>query len=96
MRDSKGISAEQMEDFRRSFLHFDKSRNRRLEPKEFRACLLALGYGLKDDRQVGPIAQSVKLWQITRQRSEVQFPPSTDVGKEPDREMFSLVSDASV
>jgi len=53
MRDSKGIGSDQLEDFRRSFLHFDKSRTRRLEPKEFRACLVSLGYGIKDDKQVG-------------------------------------------
>ena len=51
-RDSKGISNEQMEDFRKSFLHFDKSRNRRLEPQEFKACLISLGYNIRDDKQV--------------------------------------------
>ncbi|XP_046337544.1 alpha-actinin, sarcomeric-like isoform X4 [Haliotis rufescens] len=50
-RDSKGISAEQMNEFRASFNHFDKSRNRRLEAKEFKACLVSLGYNIRDDRQ---------------------------------------------
>lgn len=50
-RDSKGISNEQMEEFRKSFFHFDKTRKRRLEPKEFKACLISLGYNIRDDRQ---------------------------------------------
>jgi actinin alpha len=50
-RDSKGITNEQMEEFRKSFFHFDKSRSRRLEPKEFKACLISLGYNIRDDRQ---------------------------------------------
>ena len=51
-RDSKGITNNQMDDFRRSFFHFDKDRKHRLEPKEFKACLISLGYSLRDDRQV--------------------------------------------
>lgn len=50
-RDSKGITNNQMDDFRRSFFHFDKDRKHRLEPKEFKACLISLGYSLRDDRQ---------------------------------------------
>jgi len=50
-RDSKGISNEQMDEFRKSFFHFDKNRTRRLEPKEFKACLVSLGYNIRDDRQ---------------------------------------------
>ena len=51
-RDSKGISEDQMNEFRLSFNHFDKNRTRRLEPKEFKACLVSLGYNIRDDRQV--------------------------------------------
>jgi actinin alpha len=51
-RDSKGITNNQMDDFRKSFFHFDKDRKHRLEPKEFKACLISLGYNLRDDRQV--------------------------------------------
>lgn len=51
-RDSKGITEEQMNEFRMSFNHFDKSRTRRLEPKEFRSCLISLGYNIRDDKQV--------------------------------------------
>ncbi|XP_067939162.1 alpha-actinin-like isoform X1 [Watersipora subatra] len=50
-RDSKGITNEQLDEFRKSFNHFDKNRSRRLEPKEFRACLVSLGYNIRDDRQ---------------------------------------------
>jgi actinin alpha len=50
-RDSKGITNEQMDEFRKSFFHFDKTRSRRLEPKEFKACLVSLGYNIRDDRQ---------------------------------------------
>lgn len=50
-RDSKGISNEQMDEFRKSFLHFDRSKNKRLEPKEFKACLISLGYSIRDDKQ---------------------------------------------
>jgi actinin alpha len=50
-RDSKGISNEQMDEFRKSFNHFDKKRNKRLEPKEFKACLVSLGYNIREDRQ---------------------------------------------
>lgn len=51
-RDSKGITNEQLDEFRKSFNHFDKNRSRRLEPKEFKACLVSLGYNIRDDRQV--------------------------------------------
>ncbi|XP_060555336.1 alpha-actinin, sarcomeric-like isoform X1 [Ruditapes philippinarum] len=50
-RDSKGISEDQMNEFRASFNHFDKNRTRRLEPKEFKACLVSLGYNIREDRQ---------------------------------------------
>jgi actinin alpha len=51
-RDSKGISEEQMSEFRRSFFYFDKNHTQRLDAKEFRACLISLGYNIKDERQV--------------------------------------------
>lgn len=58
-RDSKGISEEQMNEFRVSFNHFDKNRSRRLEPKEFKACLVSLGYNIRDDRQVRKYKYSI-------------------------------------
>ncbi|XP_073248143.1 alpha-actinin-1-like [Porites lutea] len=47
-RDSKGISEEQMKEFRTSFNFFDKDENSRLEPGEFKQCLVSLGYNLKE------------------------------------------------
>ncbi|KAL9953111.1 hypothetical protein ACROYT_G040471 [Oculina patagonica] len=47
-RDSKGISEEQMKEFRNSFNFFDKDENMRLEPHEFKQCLVSLGYNLKE------------------------------------------------
>jgi len=50
-RDSKGISAKQMEEYTKSFRHFDRSRNNRLEPTEFKACLISVGYNISDSKQ---------------------------------------------
>lgn len=50
-RDSKGITNQQLEEFRKSFLHFDKSRSRRLDSKDFKSCLISLGFNIKEDRQ---------------------------------------------
>jgi actinin alpha len=68
--EKKGISEEQMNEFRAAFAHFDKSHTRmfffylnfsklfslyyligRLDPKEFRSCLIACGYNIREDRQ---------------------------------------------
>ncbi|XP_014748999.1 PREDICTED: alpha-actinin-4-like [Sturnus vulgaris] len=43
-RDAKGISQEQMQEFRASFNHFDKDHGGALGPEEFKACLISLGY----------------------------------------------------
>ncbi|ESO04015.1 hypothetical protein HELRODRAFT_187038 [Helobdella robusta] len=50
-RDSKGISSQQLEEYRKSFQHFDKSKNRKLDANEFRACLISIGYKLLDNKQ---------------------------------------------
>lgn len=50
-RDSKGITQDQLNDFRVSFNHFDKQRSGRLTPEEFRSCLVSLGYSIRNDRQ---------------------------------------------
>lgn len=50
-RDSKGITQEQLNEFRASFNHFDKNRTGRLAPDEFKSCLVSLGYSLGKDRQ---------------------------------------------
>ncbi|CAN8009783.1 unnamed protein product [Ixodes pacificus] len=50
-RDSKGITQEQLNEFRMSFNHFDKNRTGRLAPEEFKSCLVSLGYSIRNDRQ---------------------------------------------
>ncbi|XP_014253715.1 alpha-actinin, sarcomeric isoform X1 [Cimex lectularius] len=50
-RDSKGITQEQLNEFRASFNHFDKNRTGRLAPEEFKSCLVSLGYSIGKDRQ---------------------------------------------
>jgi len=67
-RDSKGISNELIEEFRKSFVHFDKSRNHKLEPQEFKACLISLGYNIRDDKQVGLLPASVSLYCVDRRQ----------------------------
>jgi len=49
MRDSKGITEEQMKEYKQSFNHFDKDRSSILEPNEFRQCLVSLGYNVGID-----------------------------------------------
>lgn len=50
-RDSKGITQDQLNEFRSSFNHFDKNRTGRLAPEEFKSCLVSLGYSIGKDRQ---------------------------------------------
>merc|ERR1712213_172186 len=50
-RDSKGITQEELNEFRASFNHFDKSRTGRLAPDEFKSCLISLGYSVGQDKQ---------------------------------------------
>lgn len=50
-RDSKGITQEQLTEFRQSFNHFDKNRTGRLAPDEFKSCLVSIGYSIGKDRQ---------------------------------------------
>ncbi|GAB6024874.1 hypothetical protein CHUAL_009988 [Chamberlinius hualienensis] len=50
-RDSKGITQEQLNEFRMSFNHFDKNHTGRLTPEEFKSCLVSLGYSISKDRQ---------------------------------------------
>jgi len=54
-RDSKGITQEQLNEFRASFNHFDKNRTGRLAPEEFKSCLVSIGYSIGKDRQVDNI-----------------------------------------
>jgi actinin alpha len=50
-RDSKGITQEQLNEFRSSFNHFDKTRTGKLNKEEFKSCLVSLGYSIGKDRQ---------------------------------------------
>ncbi|CAO1411305.1 unnamed protein product [Diamesa serratosioi] len=50
-RDSKGITQEQLTEFRSSFNHFDKNRIGRLAPEEFKSCLVSIGYSIGKDKQ---------------------------------------------
>merc|ERR1712106_972479 len=50
-RDSKGITQEQLNEFRGSFNHFDKNRTGKLNPDEFKSCLISLGYSIGKDKQ---------------------------------------------
>ncbi|XP_045773531.1 alpha-actinin, sarcomeric isoform X2 [Maniola jurtina] len=50
-RDSKGITQEQLTEFRASFNHFDKNRTGRLAPEELKSCLVSVGYSIGKDRQ---------------------------------------------
>uniref|UniRef100_A0A8C6WWT3 Actinin alpha 4 n=1 Tax=Neogobius melanostomus TaxID=47308 RepID=A0A8C6WWT3_9GOBI len=43
-RDAKGISQEQLHEYRASFNHFDKDHSGALFAEEFKACLISLGY----------------------------------------------------
>ncbi|XP_071219388.1 alpha-actinin-3-like isoform X8 [Salvelinus alpinus] len=45
-RDSKGISQEQLNEFRASFNHFDRKRNGMMDPDDFCACLISMGFDL--------------------------------------------------
>jgi len=50
-RDSKGITQEQLNEFRSSFNHFDKSHHGKLKSEEFKSCLISLGYSIGKDKQ---------------------------------------------
>eukprot|EP00062_Callorhinchus_milii_P009256 gi/632952863/ref/XP_007892088.1/ PREDICTED: alpha-actinin-2 isoform X2 [Callorhinchus milii] len=50
-RDAKGITQEQMNEFRASFNHFDRDESGILRPEEFKACLISLGH-VGNDQQV--------------------------------------------
>uniref|UniRef100_A0AAY4A609 Actinin, alpha 1 n=1 Tax=Denticeps clupeoides TaxID=299321 RepID=A0AAY4A609_9TELE len=50
-RDAKGISQEQMNEFRASFNHFDRDHSGTLGAEEFKACLISLGFDIGNDPQ---------------------------------------------
>uniref|UniRef100_A0A674IXU5 Actinin alpha 1 n=1 Tax=Terrapene triunguis TaxID=2587831 RepID=A0A674IXU5_9SAUR len=45
-RDAKGISQEQMNEFRASFNHFDRKKTGMMDSEDFRACLISMGYNM--------------------------------------------------
>ncbi|KAG5262309.1 hypothetical protein AALO_G00273770 [Alosa alosa] len=45
-RDAKGISQQQLKEFRSSFTHFDRKKKGGMETDDFRACLISMGYDL--------------------------------------------------
>ncbi|XP_074765813.1 alpha-actinin-1 isoform X4 [Athene noctua] len=45
-RDAKGISQEQMNEFRASFNHFDRKKTGMMDCEDFRACLISMGYNM--------------------------------------------------
>uniref|UniRef100_A0A672SLH4 Alpha-actinin-1-like n=1 Tax=Sinocyclocheilus grahami TaxID=75366 RepID=A0A672SLH4_SINGR len=49
-RDAKGISQDQMNEFRASFNHFDRDHSGKLGAEEFKACLISLGFDIGNDR----------------------------------------------
>ncbi|XP_061156364.1 alpha-actinin-1 isoform X1 [Syngnathus typhle] len=51
-RDAKGISQEQLNEFRASFNHFDRDHSGTLGAEEFKACLISLGFDISNDAQV--------------------------------------------
>uniref|UniRef100_A0A158P6Q7 Alpha-actinin, sarcomeric n=1 Tax=Angiostrongylus cantonensis TaxID=6313 RepID=A0A158P6Q7_ANGCA len=50
MRDSKGITEEQINEYRASFNHFDKDRQG-LDPEQLRSCLISIGYNIRPGRE---------------------------------------------
>uniref|UniRef100_A0A4W5R3M2 Actinin, alpha 4 n=1 Tax=Hucho hucho TaxID=62062 RepID=A0A4W5R3M2_9TELE len=49
-RDAKGISQEQLHEYRTSFNHFDKDHSGGLMAEEFKACLISLGYDVENNK----------------------------------------------
>lgn len=50
--ESKGLTPEEIKDLSECFKHFDKDDSGRLEPKEFKSCLVSVGHQFKDDFSV--------------------------------------------
>ncbi|XP_048391951.1 alpha-actinin-2 isoform X5 [Stegostoma tigrinum] len=50
-RDAKGITQQQMNEFRSSFSHFDRDVSGKLQPKDLKACLISLGHVGNDKKK---------------------------------------------
>uniref|UniRef100_A0AAQ5ZQ32 Actinin, alpha 1 n=1 Tax=Amphiprion ocellaris TaxID=80972 RepID=A0AAQ5ZQ32_AMPOC len=48
-RDAKGISQEQLNEFRASFNHFDRKRTGIMDAEDFKTCLISVGYNLGEN-----------------------------------------------
>uniref|UniRef100_A0A8C5GK69 Alpha-actinin-1 n=1 Tax=Gouania willdenowi TaxID=441366 RepID=A0A8C5GK69_GOUWI len=48
-RDAKGITQEQLNEFRASFNHFDRKRTGIMEAEDFKTCLISMGYNLGEN-----------------------------------------------
>ncbi|XP_003386482.1 PREDICTED: alpha-actinin-1-like [Amphimedon queenslandica] len=54
IRDTMGLTEDQLREFRASFNHYDKDNSGQLDKNEFRSCLLSLGYALGTDPTSDP------------------------------------------
>lgn len=61
IRDSKGLTEEQIKEYRQSFDHFDRDSSGQLDKNEYRSCLLSLGYKLGADPTNDPVFE--ELWE---------------------------------
>lgn len=59
IRDSMGLTEDQIREFRTSFNHFDRDGSGQLDKNEFRSCLLSLGYQLGADPANDPKLDSL-------------------------------------
>ncbi|KAI1902617.1 hypothetical protein AGOR_G00017770 [Albula goreensis] len=73
-RDAKGISQEQLNEFRASFNHFDRKRNGMMEPDDFRACLISMGYDLVSAEHAVRIPCAAQYHDHVVQSMSVKFP----------------------
>uniref|UniRef100_G3PEJ5 Actinin, alpha 1 n=1 Tax=Gasterosteus aculeatus aculeatus TaxID=481459 RepID=G3PEJ5_GASAC len=48
-RDAKGISQEQLNEYRASFNHFDRKRSGIMDAEDFKTCLISVGYNLGEN-----------------------------------------------
>lgn len=60
IRDSKGLTEDQIKEYRQSFDHFDRDGSGHLDKNEYRSCLLSLGYKLGADPTNDP--EFERLW----------------------------------
>uniref|UniRef100_A0A8C7DVM6 Actinin, alpha 1 n=1 Tax=Oncorhynchus kisutch TaxID=8019 RepID=A0A8C7DVM6_ONCKI len=77
-RDAKGISQDQMNEFRASFNHFDRKKTGMMEAEDFKTCLISLGYNMvkpKHPLQSLPHS-SILLWLLKTYQNVFSLPCS--------------------